>query len=93
MLILIYATPLLAPLIMLYATSKKEQYLRLFNLLALFSIYLFGVILAKIIYTVLSDQQVFMTEIHRVLLSPLFLIAGGYFGIYLLFRLLLCLKH
>ncbi|WP_238591036.1 hypothetical protein [Oceanobacillus picturae] len=35
------------------------------------------------------ENTVFMTTIHAILLNPLFLVAGGYIGIYTAYRLLL----
>lgn len=60
-----------------------------FNSIAIISMLTFGNIASLSIYEILKDKTVFMTNIHSVFLNPLFLVTGGYLGIYLLYRLII----
>ncbi|MCD8510022.1 MAG: transposase [Bacillus sp. (in: Bacteria)] len=77
------------PIVMFYTQKKLLIAHRLFTIVAIASALLFGNITALSIYEVLGDNTVFMTTIHGILLNPLFLISGGYLGIYGIY--LLCL--
>ncbi|UVI28665.1 hypothetical protein [Paenibacillus spongiae] len=47
----------------------------------------FTVEISRTVIRVLADDAVFMTQVHEVLLSTLFLLSGAYIGMYGLSRL------
>ena len=60
----------------------------IFNIIAVISTLIFGNIAATSIYQILIDNAVFMTTIHGIFLNPYFLIAGGYLGVFIIYRLM-----
>ena len=60
-----------------------------FNLGAIVSAIIFGAIASMSIYETIKDKTVFMTNIHSIFLNPLFLLTGGYLGIYIIYRLII----
>lgn len=60
----------------------------IFNIIAVISTLIFGNIAATSIYQILIDNAVFMTAIHGIFLNPYFLIAGGYLGVFIIYRLM-----
>lgn len=77
------------PIIMYYVKNKVHLTQRLFNVLAIISLIIFGNIAALSVRQILIDNTVFMTAIHGVFLNPFFLITGAYLGIFALYRLLM----
>jgi uncharacterized membrane protein len=61
----------------------------LYNVVAILSSIVFGNILSFAIYEVIKDKTVFMTNIHGILLNPLFLLTGSFLGVYFIYRLVL----
>jgi hypothetical protein len=62
-----------------------------FNVLALVSAYVFGIISALAVYDILRDDTVFMTNIHAVFNNQLFLLSGAYLGCYGIYIMWKCL--
>ncbi len=85
-------TSAVLPLLMVILQKKWKNTQNFFHLAALISSLIFGNISAFAIYDIIKDESVFMTNIHGIFLNPLFLLTGGYLGIYLLYILILQLK-
>ncbi|MBY6036688.1 transposase [Fictibacillus nanhaiensis] len=60
-----------------------------FNLAALLALLVFSNLISIGIYQIIKNKTVFMTNIHGLLLNPLFLLTGAYLGVYLLYRMVL----
>jgi len=74
----------------MFYSQKVWPLLRfIYNLVSIIAVLVFGNIASLSIYKIIKDKTVFMTAIHAVFLNPLFLFAGSYIGIYVLYRLLL----
>lgn len=54
----------------------------IFDGLAVIALFLFFVIAAAAVMGTIADDTVFMTEVHKVLINPLFLASGAYLGPY-----------
>ncbi|OMC84975.1 transposase [Viridibacillus sp. FSL H8-0123] len=74
---------------MVFLRNKNKMIVMLFNIIAVVSTIIFGSIASTSIYQIIVDNAVFMTAIHKVFLNPLFLISGGYLGIYIIYRLMI----
>jgi len=74
---------------MVFLQNKNKMIVILFNIIAVVSTIIFGSIASTSIYQIIVDNAVFMTAIHKVFLNPLFLISGGYLGIYIIYRLMI----
>ncbi|MDT8859730.1 hypothetical protein N0O92_05745 [Alkalihalobacillus sp. MEB130] len=59
------------------------------NIIAVVSGVIFGNIITVTIYTIIQSNEVFMTTVHGIFLNPLFLVTGGYLGVFVLYRLIL----
>ncbi|MBS4196666.1 transposase [Lederbergia citri] len=87
--IFLVLTSIILPIIM-YAVQKSQAKFRLiFNLGAIVSAIIFGDIASLSIFEIIKDNTVFMTNIHSIFLNPLFLLSGGYLGIYIIYRLII----
>ncbi|MFE6168675.1 transposase [Viridibacillus arvi] len=87
--ILLVLSSIVLPIIMVYLKNKNKMISMLFNIIAVTSTVIFGSIAATSIYQIIIDNAVFMTTIHKVFLNPLFLITGGYLGIFIIYRLMI----
>ncbi len=87
--VLFVVMSIVLPIIMYYVKNKVHLTQRLFNVLAIISLIIFGNIAALSVRQILIDNTVFMTAIHGVFLNPFFLITGAYLGIFALYRLLM----
>lgn len=86
--IIIIATTLLVPILMLYLQHNSDKTRHFFTAMAVISSIVFGSIAATSIYQIIVDDAVFMTTIHAVFLNPLFLVAGAYMGVFLIYQLM-----
>ena len=59
--------------------------------LGLAAAFVFFVIVAVAVMKTIGDDTVFMTQVHEILLEPLFLICGAWLGPYTMMRLWLVL--
>lgn len=89
MAILISLMAILIPFLMVWSLKWIKNLHRIYNLLALVSLYLFSITTAIYVLRTIMDQTVYLTTIHSILLNPFFTITGAYFGNYILYRLLL----
>ncbi|ETT86221.1 hypothetical protein C176_05902 [Viridibacillus arenosi FSL R5-213] len=87
--ILLVLSTIVLPIIMVFLRNKNKMIVMLFNIIAVVSTIIFGSIASTSIYQIIVDNAVFMTAIHKVFLNPLFLISGGYLGIYIIYRLMI----
>ena len=78
-----------APLIMVLLQKIQPKLRRYFNIGAILSALVFGNISSLAIYEIIEDKTVFMTNIHGLFLSPLFLLTGSYVGVYFTYRMVL----
>lgn len=76
---------IILPIVLWLLTNKYPTSRKFLDLLAFFSLLVFGNIAAISIYEIIRDDAVFMTRIHAIFLNPLFLVTGAYLGIYTLF--------
>ena len=76
------------PYIMYLLVMSWNKFRLIFNILAILSSMIFGIIASLTVYQVIVDNKVFMTSIHAIFLNPLFLIVSAYMGLYVLFCLL-----
>lgn len=88
MVIFVSLLTLILPLFMIWSIKRSFLWDILFNILAIVSLYLFSVTTALAVLQTIFDQTVYLTTIHSILLNPLFLIPGGYLGMFALYRLL-----
>lgn len=86
---ILIAGSIIFPLIMFYSLKFWIRLRLIYNVVAIIAALVFGNIASLSIYKIIKDKTVFMTAIHAVFLNPIFLIAGSYIGIYVLYRLLL----
>ena len=86
--ILLVASSIIVPIVMLYLIQKSDKFNLIFNSIAVLSTIIFGAIASTAIYQVISDGKVFMTTIHGLFLNPFFLTTGAYIGVFLLYRLI-----
>lgn len=61
---------------------------RLFQILSVIAAIVFGSLAAGAVYTVIKDEEVFMTSIHGIFLNPWFMTAGAYLGLYAIYCLM-----
>lgn len=87
--IILIAGSIVFPLIMFYSQKIWIRLRLIYNLVSIIAVLVFGNISSLSIYKIIEDKTVFMTAIHAVFLNPLFLLAGSYIGVYVLYRLLL----
>jgi hypothetical protein len=80
---------IVAPFLMILFQKIWCKLRLLYNVAAILSTLVFGNILSFAIYEVIKDNTVFMTQIHGILLNPLFLLTGSYLGVYFIYRLVL----
>lgn len=90
--LILLLTSVVLPLVMVILQKKWKSTHNYFHLTAIICSLIFGNISAFAIYDIIKDESVFMTNIHGIFLNPLFLLTGGYLGIYLLYILILQLK-
>lgn len=86
---LLVISTIVVPLVMLYVVQKSTKVKILFNGLALLATIVFGGITATSIYQIIVDDAVFMTSIHALFLNEVFLAAGAYVGVFVIYRLML----
>lgn len=91
--ILLVVTSLFVPFVMVLLQLKSKIVRSLFNTLAVLAMIFFGSIASTSIYQIIVDNAVFMTTIHAVFLNPLFLMAGAYIGVFIIYRLMLLTWH
>ncbi|MED0665036.1 transposase [Bacillus badius] len=77
------------PIAMAFLQHHRETFRTIFNILAIVASLVFGNIAAASIYQILVDNTVFMTAIHGIFLNPYFLASGAYFGVFIVYRLIL----
>ncbi|NIK76060.1 hypothetical protein FHS15_001167 [Paenibacillus castaneae] len=70
-----------------WASYASKMASRLFNAAAVVALFLLFVILAEAVMKTITHDTVFMTEVHRILLNPVFLASGSYLGPYTLGRI------
>lgn len=87
--LLLVASSIVIPAVMVYLKSKSKRLQMIFNVVAVLSTIIFGSIASTSIYQIIRDDKVFMTTIHGIFLNPLFLMTGGYLGVFVIYRLLL----
>ncbi|MCJ8008680.1 transposase [Lederbergia wuyishanensis] len=87
--ILLVLTSIILPIIMYFLHRSQERFRFIFNLGAIVSAIIFGDIASLSIFEIIKDNTVFMTNIHSIFLNPLFLLSGGYLGIYIMYRLII----
>ncbi len=87
--VLIIASTIAVPTLMLYLQYLSDRFRLFFNVVAIISSIIFGCIAATSIYQIIVDDAVFMTTIHAIFLNPLFLVVGSYLGMFIIYRLLL----
>lgn len=90
--IILIASSIILPFIMIYIHHHWIKSWIYFNLVMVLSVIIFGNIAAISVYQIIRDNEVFMTAIHAVFLNPLFLITGAYIVIYSIYRLMLLVK-
>ena len=90
---LLVAATIIIPCVMLYVSMKSEKIQMIFNIVAVISVIIFGSITSTSIYQILIDDEVFMTTIHAIFLNPLFLLTGGYLGVFVICRLMMLTLH
>lgn len=73
---------------MVYLRNKISKSAIIFNILAVLFVIIFGSIASTSIYQIIIDDAVFMTKIHALFLNELFLISGGYIGLFVIYRLM-----
>lgn len=87
--LLIILSSIVVPIIMLLLQYKSNSVHSIWNVLAVFTLIIFGSIASTSIYQIIVDGAVFMTTIHAIFLNPLFLVVGAYLGVFMIYRLLL----
>ncbi|MGE7843829.1 transposase [Lysinibacillus sp. NPDC093712] len=90
---LLVASSIIVPVVMLLLQKKSKIVRLLFNVLAVFAMLIFGGIASTSIYQIIVDNAVFMTTIHAIFLNPLFLVSGAYIGVFIIYRLMLLTWH
>ncbi|WP_096200729.1 transposase [Bacillus sp. FJAT-45350] len=80
---------MIAPVLMVFIQKRWFVSRFIFDIIALISLLVFGNIASTSIYEIIKNETVFMTNIHGILLKPLFLYTGSYIGVYLLYTILL----
>lgn len=74
---------------MLFLKMKSAKFNLVFNIVALFSIIIFGNIASTSIYQIIIDDAVFMTTIHALFLNLDFMVTGAYLGVFVIYRLMI----
>lgn len=87
--IIIVALSVMVPLIMYILQINRPRLRKLYHILALIALVVFGNIASLKIYDVIIDNTVYSFEIHSIFLNPLFIITGAYLGVYAIYLLLL----
>ncbi|MDQ0187197.1 transposase [Cytobacillus kochii] len=80
---------IMIPLLMVFANKNWAPTHIVLISLATISLIVFESITATTVYEIIRENLVFMTTVHVVFLNPLFLITGGYLGVFLLYLLFL----
>ncbi|WP_337099626.1 transposase [Paenibacillus sp. YIM B09110] len=70
-----------------WISGRSAGLRRLCDGLAVIAFFLFFVIASAAVATTITRDTVFMTEVHRVLINPVFLASGAYIGPYTLWKL------
>ncbi|MWV46819.1 transposase [Paenibacillus sp. HJL G12] len=78
---------IVVPLIMTALAVRSRTVRYIWHLLALVSFYTAGSIIAAAVYLNRTNETVFTTNVHDVLLNPWFLMTGAYLGLYIPYRL------
>ncbi|WP_047985891.1 hypothetical protein [Ornithinibacillus californiensis] len=88
---LLIAGIIILPVVMLWIVNIWGNFRSFFNVTAVLSAMIFGIISSISVHEVIVNQTVMMTTIHAIFLNPFFIISGSYLGLYLLYRLLIIL--
>ncbi|WP_078394308.1 hypothetical protein [Shouchella patagoniensis] len=72
----------------MYFLGRNRFLDRLFSLMAVVSLLIFAGIVSYAIFSIISNETVFMTSIHSLFLNPFFLVSGGYLLFFSLYRLI-----
>jgi hypothetical protein len=88
---LLIAGIIILPVAMLWIVNIWRNFRSFFNVTAVLSAMIFGIISSISVHEVIVNQTVMMTTIHAIFLNPFFIISGSYLGLYLLYRLLIIL--
>lgn len=87
-LLLIFSS-IVVPFLMILSQKIWIKLRLFFNVVAILSALVFGNISSLVIYGIIKDKTVFMTNIHGIFLNPLFLLTGSYLGVYFIYRMVL----
>ncbi|MFC7373119.1 hypothetical protein ACFQPF_15875 [Fictibacillus iocasae] len=90
---MIFMVSAFVSLLMIGCAIRFPYLVRVYSGLAFLSLLTAGSLLSVTILNVMREGEVFMTTVHRVLLSRLFLIGIGYSGLYALVMTGLCFIH
>ncbi|WP_156321153.1 transposase [Bacillus sp. JCM 19041] len=72
----------------MYFLGRNRLLDKLFSLMAIVSLLIFSGIISYAIFSIISNETVFMTSIHSLFLNPFFLVSGGYLLFFGLYRLI-----
>lgn len=87
MMIMIGAALAVGTVLIVWISHMSRLASRIFDGIAVAAVFLFFVTAADAVAETLVHDTVFMTEVHRVLKNPVFLISGAYLGPYALARI------
>ncbi|MBD7939073.1 MULTISPECIES: transposase [Cytobacillus] len=83
---------IIIPLLMVFANKYWVHTHIVLVSIATICLIVFESITATTVYEIIRENVVFMTTVHVVFLNPLFLITGGYLGVFFLYLLFLRLS-
>lgn len=83
------ASSVIVPSIMYMLQRIWPVLRRIFHILAFIALIVLGNVSAFTLYDVILDEAVYSFNIHGIFLNPLFLVAGMYLGVYLIYLLML----
>lgn len=86
--ILLVASSIVVPIVMLYLKHTSDKFKMVFNIVAVISTIIFGSIISTSIYQIIADDAVFMTTIHAIFLNPVFLLTGAYLGVFTIYKIM-----
>lgn len=72
----------------MYVLGRNRFLDKFFSLIAVVSLLIFSGIVSYAIFSIISNETVFMTSIHSLFLNPFFLVSGGYLLFFSLYRLI-----
>lgn len=91
--ILIVILSVFVPLIMYFLQRKYPHLQRIYHIMALIALLVFGNLAALQVYEVIIEDAVYSFQIHSIFLNPLFMISGAYLGVYVIYLLLIFSLH